>query len=1393
MKTKKISLPIIIVSAVAFMMIATGIASWIITISKDFKPEYSAAGEVISALDTTPEVYDGAIHLPKVINAEVVNTNNYKIKYLAPKSSMYMEVKFENGDPLSGPTNAGTYKIKYESVSNSNDYVEIEYKILKATPTVLTEGHPTLGSTIYGQLPSITPSTASVWATHPKHASSTSASPVEVEGTFTFKDENATRFTAYNGTSATATVSTTMKFIPTDSTNYEEVDVPGVEFTLEAVAKITDVYYGRIEDALSAANTAGSGTVIVLIKKNPTIYDHCSVNSGVTLLLSYDDTKFNANREGSNGSFADANSTNVGTYLLNNVTIAEGKILTVSGGTLNIDGVLGHAGQGLSAATTGNYAQFTLDTDAQIILNNNATFNCYGYVKEKTLNNGSKVSISGANVYMPFVVYDYRGGTNTVTVYKKGNIAPFTVFDMPNIQTELYLNHASANNATGASTLYGLVDLYANDAHNKDQIPVLSSNTSVAAVLNMTSGYIKVKYNPVSLGYTTGAQDTTRLEVHGDGKTANLTLTIKVMITVTVSLENVFFGVSYKYDIGFYDGTFLIQNKYKLLTGSKVYIDETATVNIDSGGQVIIYTTFNDKTHGGYIYPSKPAAEFIIDGTLNVKSGTLAGIVGTTNTGATLNVASTANIELSSIEGNSGSTSSTDAIQIGTGNTNVGEFIVVHVASEYLRGLTVSSGKNYSAFSSGLYKSLNGRWYSETCIIYYDANEGELSGNSFEPVNGNPYETPYTITKINTTNPTRNHYIFVGWYIDNACTIPLYTYNPDTLEYTLHTDQNQNIIYCNTYVYAKWIPILYDIEYEYIYNNCEKKGSVSGELKQFTIETNQSLPTPVHSEKYQFGGWFLDSEHTNPIGNILGSDFVSTGLKLYGLWYPEGTETYTVTYEMINNDDPEFNWEPKEIISFDVNSYTHWADCTKYDNTPSYKKYFGGWYIDKECTIVFDKTVHLVSDITLYGKWLDKHKVVLDWGEYGSENLSKIEYYVKNNATVPLNAHSFDPVDNSTYISHYVAKWSDGTTQYAAGTTSPAITSSVTYTLVKVESTRFYKVTITNNYTSVTITTSNGKIITGINDVTGSNSFTFANNAAQAAKIIYIQTGSSVSCSFTYHKSRYLGYDITNKTTNTQLYYEESYSRKPSDPSAFSLSAEYSIASSSGDSNGCVLPGAEILMDDGSIRNVEDIKVGDVVTTWSFEEGKLVSRPVIFVEHLSSVVIDKITLIFDDGTTIDLAFAQSFFSMDELKYFSIDINNVREYIGTNIMFIENGVPYSKKLISYKNEVIITDVYEIITAYDFSFIYDNILSMEPFLIYNLPFDINTNLKYDDNKMKEDIEKYGLYEYEEWKDYVSEEMFTLLNGKYFKVAISKGYFSKEYLIEIIEKYLTKDNLT
>ena len=62
-----------------------------------------------------------------------------------------------------------------------------------------------------------------------------------------------------------------------------------------------------------------------------------------------------------------------------------------------------------------------------------------------------------------------------------------------------------------------------------------------------------------------------------------------------------------------------------------------------------------------------------------------------------------------------------------------------------------------------------------------------------------------------------------------------------------------------------------------------------------------------------------------------------------------------------------------------------------------------------------------------------------------------------------------------------------------------------------------------------------------------------------------------------------------------------------------------------------------------------------------------------------------------------------------------------------------------------------------------------------------------MKYDEEKMQADIEKYGLYTYEEFAEYVTYEQFIAFNGPYLKVLVGRGIVTFDEILNLINTYV------
>ena len=200
--------------------------------------------------------------------------------------------------------------------------------------------------------------------------------------------------------------------------------------------------------------------VYVIPGTNPTIRKNCEVKSGVTICWPYEEKTWDGRQSGipevysfaSHGNFADIESM-VSTNLKSNVKLAPQVKLTINNGSLNIGGFIGEKVQVRAGHTSGSYSLITMGLYSSIEVINSGIIRCMGYIKEdygnRTTNisegNGSILNLKNGTFFHPFVIYDFRGGSNTAGIFRSSNgtACLFKVFDMSNIQSTLEINYGS--------------------------------------------------------------------------------------------------------------------------------------------------------------------------------------------------------------------------------------------------------------------------------------------------------------------------------------------------------------------------------------------------------------------------------------------------------------------------------------------------------------------------------------------------------------------------------------------------------------------------------------------------------------------------------------------------------------------------------------------------------------------------------------------------------------------------------------------------------------------------------------------------------------------------------------------------------------------------------------
>ena len=202
--------------------------------------------------------------------------------------------------------------------------------------------------------------------------------------------------------------------------------------------------------------------------------------------------------------------------------------------------------------------------------------------------------------------------------------------------------------------------------------------------------------------------------------------------------------------------------------------------------------------------------------------------------------------------------------------------------------------------------------------------------------------------------PLKRGYEFEGWYLD-----PEFSGDPITV---IETENYSSDIT----LYAKWVPIEYEIVYEL--NNGDWSNETLEIITTYTIEDEIVLPTPIRNG-YLFGAWYKEADFSGqPVTKIsVGSTGTQT---LYVNW---GLENYNIEYVLNGG-----SWH-NEIVGAD----TYNVNIEYEFPEPIYEGFvFMGWYDNENYSgdPIEDIVLGTTGHIKLYARWVkvDHYKIDLD-------------------------------------------------------------------------------------------------------------------------------------------------------------------------------------------------------------------------------------------------------------------------------------------------------------------------------------------------------------------------------------------------------------------------------
>lgn len=208
----------------------------------------------------------------------------------------------------------------------------------------------------------------------------------------------------------------------------------------------------------------------------------------------------------------------------------------------------------------------------------------------------------------------------------------------------------------------------------------------------------------------------------------------------------------------------------------------------------------------------------------------------------------------------------------------------------------------------------------------------------------------------------------------------------------------------------------------------------------------------------------------------------------------------------------------------------------------------------------------------------------------------------------------------------------------------------------------------------------------------------------------------------------------------------------------------------------CVSGDTLVTLADGSEVLIKDMIGNEEVLTYNLDTGVFEGKEMLGLYHHDTGTYRVMSLKFDNDKTVELIGNHHLLNVTKHEYSKLSNDNYEDYIGDEFMLSDGS---SAKLI--EGEIIrkYTGVYSIISKKNENFIINDFVSLSgiPSDVNIQRYEIGEDMKYDQAKKQADIEQYGLFTYEEWKDYVSEEEFDGINAAEYKVLIGKNRITYE----------------
>ena len=216
------------------------------------------------------------------------------------------------------------------------------------------------------------------------------------------------------------------------------------------------------------------------------------------------------------------------------------------------------------------------------------------------------------------------------------------------------------------------------------------------------------------------------------------------------------------------------------------------------------------------------------------------------------------------------------------------------------------------------------------------------------------------------SDPTKEGYVFAGWYSDQLYVKEVHEYEFEETEVT------DDVNFYAKFVAASTITNPYTVTFE-----TNKGSAVEAQEVNFGEKIDAKKATTTRAG-FTFVGWYTDEALKNQFRPEY--DRIWKSKTIYAAWYSTG---YILTYVLDGGTNSTKN---PSIYKFEETGL-ELQDATKLGYN------FEGWYLDSAFEEEFDKTKLYDDNLTIYAKWSDPIEYTLDCDLDGAT--------IKGGATIP--------------------------------------------------------------------------------------------------------------------------------------------------------------------------------------------------------------------------------------------------------------------------------------------------------------------------------------------------------------------------------------------------------